>query len=220
MHSSLLVSYQGKNVMIDCGEDWLGKVDEVNPHAIVITHGHPDHARGLKRGAPCAVYAPAAAWELMDGFDISERREIRHREPFQLFDISFEAFAVEHSIRAPAVGYRVTAGEVTVFYGPDLVYIHQREQALKGARLYIGDGATITRSFVRKRGDQLIGHAPIRTQLAWCQKEGVPRAIMTHCGSQIVEGDERTLRAEIRKLAQERAVEAEIAYDGMEVVLR
>jgi hypothetical protein len=29
--------------------------------------------------------------------------------------------------------------------------------------------------------------------LTWCEKEGVPRAIITHCGSEIVTGDERKL---------------------------
>lgn len=49
----------------------------------------------------------------------------------------------------------------------------------------------------------------------------MPRAIFTHLGSQIVEGDERTLGAEIRNLAEERDVDqVEIAHDGMEVVLR
>lgn len=51
-------------------------------------------------------------------------------------------------------------------------------------------------------------------------KEGVPRAIFTHCGSRIVKGYERTLGAQVREMAEERGVEAEIAYDGMEVVLR
>lgn len=47
-----------------------------------------------------------------------------------------------------------------------------------------------------------------------------PRALFTHCGSRIVKGDERSLGAQIREMAEERGVEAEIAYDGMEVVLR
>src|SRR5258707_8744732 len=58
MHTSLLVSYRGANVMIDCGLDWLGKLKRVSPSAIVLTHAHPDHAWGLKEGAPCPVYAP------------------------------------------------------------------------------------------------------------------------------------------------------------------
>lgn len=125
-----------------------------------------------------------------------------------------------HSSRAPAVGYRIEAGRAAVFYAPDLVYIEDRAAALDGVRLYIGDGATVSQSFVRKINGALVGHTSVRTQLTWCRKEGVPRMIVSHCGSEIVEGDERTLGAEIRRMAEERGVEVQIAYDGMEVVLR
>ncbi len=66
----------------------------------------------------------------------------------------------------------------------------------------------------------MIGHAPIRTQLTWCQKESVRRAIFTHCGTELVGGDERTLMARVNGLARDRGVRAQIAHDGMEVVLR
>jgi len=220
MHSSLTVSYYGKEVMIDCGEDWLEEVEHLKARAIVVTHAHPDHAWGLKDGAPCPVYATEESWERMEDFGIQDGRGIALREPSDIEGIIFEAFPVDHSTRAPAVGYRVTAGEVTIFYVPDVVWIRDREEALSGAKVYIGDGATVTRSMVRKIEGTLIGHTPLRTQLTWCQKVGVPRAIFTHCGSEIVEGDERTLGAKIRDLAQERGVEAEIAHDGMELVLR
>jgi hypothetical protein len=37
MHSSLLVSYRGTKVMIDCGLDWLGRFARLRPKAIVLT---------------------------------------------------------------------------------------------------------------------------------------------------------------------------------------
>ena len=86
-------------------------------------------------------------------------------------------------------------------------------------QIYIGDGATVTRSFIRKRGRALIGHSPVRTQLTWCEKECVPRAIITHCGSEIVTGDEREISAKIRAMVAERRVDVGIAYDGMKVKL-
>ncbi|MFQ5889004.1 MAG: MBL fold metallo-hydrolase [Gemmatimonadota bacterium] len=220
MHASLEVAYRRRRVMLDCGLDWKGRVWELGPHAILVTHAHPDHAFGLEDGAPCPVFATQAAWEGMAAYPIEECRLLAPREPVQVEGITFEAFPIEHSLRAPAVGYRITAGSVAIFYAPDVVYIYDREAALSGARLYVGDGSTLTRSFVRRRGERLIGHAPVRTQLTWCRKEGVPRAILTHCGSEIVGGDEPRLRAKLRELAAERGVEAELAHDGMEIVLR
>jgi hypothetical protein len=91
--------------------------------------------------------------------------------------------------------------------------------ALHGVEIYIGDGAAVTRSFIRKRGRALIGHSPVRTQLTWCQKEGVARAIITHCGSEIVGGEEREISARLQSIAAERGVEVFIAYDGMKVII-
>jgi phosphoribosyl 1,2-cyclic phosphodiesterase len=216
----MLITYYGTKVIIDCGEDWLGQVHTLRARAIFITHAHPDHALGLQDGSPCPVYATEESWENMRDFNISERRVVKPRKGIQVDSVRLEAFPVVHSTKAPAVGYRITAGRVTVFYVPDVVYIEDRAGALARARVYIGDGATISRSLVRKPGESLIGHTPIRTQLTWCGKENVPRAIFTHCGSELVAGDERTLGAKLRAMAAERNVKVEIAYDGMEVTLR
>src|SRR5437016_1544736 len=219
MHSSLLVSYRRANVLIDCGLDWLGKFERLHANAIVLTHAHPDHAWGLKSGAACPVHAPAKTWRTLKNCHIQDRHVIKERAPTKICGITFEAFPVEHSILAPAVGYRVSAGRVCIFYGPDLIFIHERSAALNSVQIYIGDGATVTRSFIRRRDQALIGHSPVRTQLTWCEKEGVARAIITHCGSEIVTGDEDKLSAKLCVMAAERGVDVRIAYDGMKLEL-
>ncbi len=170
LHSSCRVSYREKHVTIDCGEDWLDRLDEMNPRVLLLTHAHPDHAGGLAKGADCPV--------------------------------------------------KVTAGGVSIFYAPDVVYIKDRQNALSGIKLYVGDGATLQKSLIRKSGDALMGHSPVRTQLTWCKKEGVPRAVFTHCGAEIVNNKEGLARKRLREMAEERGVKAEIARDGMEIVLR
>jgi hypothetical protein len=166
------------------------------------------------------VHAPEKTWQTLQGCTVKERHLIKERAPTKISGIMFEAFPVEHSILAPAVGYHVSAGQVSIFYAPDLIFIHDRAAALKGVQIYIGDGATLTRSFIRKRGKHLIGHAPVRTQLAWCRKEGVPRAIITHCGSEIVTDDEHKFLARLRAMASDPGLAVRIAYDGMELVLQ
>jgi phosphoribosyl 1,2-cyclic phosphodiesterase len=205
--------------MIDCGADWLKRLKAVAPTAIVLTHGHADHAFGLAAGAPCPVYATDETWSLISRFPLDERRVVKPRVPFTIRGVRFEAFPVQHSLRAPAVGYRITIGRAVFFYVPDLAAIPEQRAALRGTDLYIGDGATIVRSMVRVRDHVLIGHAPVTAQLDWCAAEGVRRAIFTHCGSGIVKGDTRRITARTRTLGRERGVAASVAYDGLKVSL-
>lgn len=222
-HTATLVSYRGRRLMIDCGEDWRDQVHEVRPHAIAVTHTHPDHAFGLKQGSPCPVWATEESWERMHDWPIEpeQRHVLAERHPHIIEGIQVEAFPVIHSTRAPAVGYRITAGKACVFYVPDVVWIENRAEAFANIRCYIGDGASIDQNLVRRdKHGNLVGHTPVRTQLTWCRKEGVPRMIVTHCGSQIVAADPEEVDVKLQSYAEKRGVTAEIAWDGMEVVLR
>ena len=224
MHTSTMVAHRGKRVVIDCGESWVGKITDLKPDAIVITHAHPDHAFGLKLGSPCPVYATAEAWKKIKKFPIQKefRRVVQPRRPERIEGITFEAFPVVHSVRAPAVGYRISAGKVALFYVPDVAWIPNRSRAFLGIRVYIGDGATITRPLIRheKRDGQVIGHASIETQLGWCRKERVPEMIVIHCGSAIVGGNQRYVETKLQGLGHKYGVTIEIAHDGMNLTLR
>jgi phosphoribosyl 1,2-cyclic phosphodiesterase len=218
-HSALLVEKADARIVVDCGADWLGLVAALRPTAIVLTHGHPDHAAGLAAGCPCPVYATAETWQLLASCPVADRRIMPIREPLDLGGVRFEAFPVEHSLRAPAVGYRLVADQRHAFYVPDVAAIPDAAAALGAVDLYIGDGATLIRPIIRRRDGARIGHAPIRTQLDWCRAQRITRAIFTHCGSQIVGGDGRAIGALVRRLGRERGIDARLAYDGLKICL-
>jgi len=218
-HSSLLVHYGDTRMMIDCGADWLGRLRAIAPTAILLTHAHPDHASGLAEGAPCPVYATKKTLNLLHHYPIHDRHTLVQRKSITIGGVKFEAFPVQHSIRAPAVGYRGSAGNRSFFYLPDVAELRDISAALGGVDIYIGDGATMRRSMVRQKYGRLIGHAPITTQLGWCEKAGVRRAIFTHCGSPIVRGDSRQVEKIVRRLGLERGVDARIAYDGLTLAM-
>jgi hypothetical protein len=104
-----------------------------------------------------------------------------------------------------------------VFYVPDVAAIPEPSRVLASVDIFIGDGATVLRSLLRRRGTVLIGHASIASQLKWRHEAGVHRAILTHCGSQIVAGDEQKAVAKVRELGEHFTIDAGLAYDGRRI---
>lgn len=212
--SLLEIAFGGRRLLIDCGSDWLGQLPLADPAALLLTHAHPDHIGGLVHGAPCPVYADAVTWEKIDTFPLSRRRLVTPRAPFYVAGIRCEAFALQHSPRAPAVGYRIQAGRSTIFYCPDVAAIPEQRQALSGVQIYIGDGASYCQSLLRIEDGMLYGHAPLPDQLRWCAQQRIPRMLVSHCGEEII-ADEHRIAHQLQSRASKSGITASIAHDGM-----
>jgi len=219
-HSVLLVSAGRTRLLVDCGADWLGRLDALKPHAVLITHAHPDHVGGLRRGSPCPVWATPATWGALHHMPIVERRILRCGHRHRFGTLSVYPVRVVHSRRCPTVAFRITAGRRTIFYAPDVLSIPLVSTALKGVDLFIGDGSSISRPIVRGRSHLRSGHASIKTQLGWCAREAVRCAIFTHCSAALVRLRWDAASSLICALGHEHEIDARIAYDGLTVRLR
>ena len=218
-HSALLVETAAGRALFDCGEDWTGRIEAIMPDVIFITHAHPDHAAGLKHGAPCPVFATAQTWALIAAYPVREKRVLKPERPVRRQGLCVRAFPLVHSLRAPAVGFRVATKGGVFFYAPDIVDIVDRKRALHGLDLYIGDGASPLRPLVRRHDGALFGHTTIRAQLGWCAQARVQKAIFTHCGSQIVSADGRRIAGQIRRMGNAAGVDARLAHDGLQIMI-
>ena len=218
MHSSLLVSYRGAKVMIDCGLDWLGKIERPHPNSIVLTHAHPDHAWGLEEGTAAPVHASAITHDLTAKMPIETRVVLEPGRPVRAGPFRMTAMRVVHSVRCPGIGVRLEVGGRTLVYSGDLVSFEDPDRALAGADVYVGDGSTLRGSLVRRHASgALLGHTTVRAQLGWLAKRGIGRAVFSHFGKEAIAMGEEALREALAKLVSERLPGAEVtaARDGL-----
>ena len=208
-HSSLVISSGGTRLLIDYGMLQRYSLADINPTAILITHAHPDHYRWLKMDE-LAITPVYLTRETLDygRFQPRESRVIEPGEEYAIGPFKCMAYRVIHSIRCPAVGWKIRVEGKTLVYNSDIIDIVEKEKVLQGVDYYIGDGSAVKANLVRRRGDQLFGHTRMITQIHWCQTYGINNIIFTHLGKE-------TLREEESFKAGH--PEATLAYDGMEI---
>jgi ribonuclease BN (tRNA processing enzyme) len=211
-NSSMLIKEKGFRLLIDHGMLSLD-LKEIKPHAILITHGHPDHFVWLKKDEDFngPIYITEETKKLakfQKNFKIIAKNKWKKIGPFKAF-----AYNVIHSLRAPAVGFKIKNAR-TLVYNPDLVAI-EKQSILKNVDLYIGDGSSIKGNLVRKNKQGLFGHAKISTQINWCKKYNINNMIFTHFGLEALKTGDENLKKEIK---QEK-IKIKIAHDNMDYTL-
>lgn len=134
--TSLLVRWNGHEMLVDCGEGTQIAMKKLNMpcrhiDAIVITHYHADHTAGLPglllsmakadRSEPITIYGPKGIHELMEGvrliaryipFEVNEV-ELDKNEGFELDGLSVTSFPLRHSVLC--VGYQMTMQRKPMF---------------------------------------------------------------------------------------------------------
>jgi len=166
------------------------------------------------KGAPCPVYASKETLDLLRGFPIQDRREMPIKKSVMIDGVKFKAYPVQHSVRAPAVGYRVSANGVSFFYVPDVAGLPDAPNALRGGqRLHRrrSDYDTLNGAQEERRVDRPRSHYGA-TQLV--QNGGYSPRYFHPCGSPIVRGNARVLDAAIKQLGREQGIDASLACDG------
>ena len=210
-HSSALLVAGAARILIDYGRLRRQSLNEIKPDAVLITHAHPDHYAWLHEDLPL----DAPVYMSQDTYDYGKykpqnSRIIKPGETFGAGPFVCESYDVMHSIRCPAVGWRIKAGGRTLVYNSDLVDIIRKEAVLTGVDYYIGDGSAIKANLVRRRDDVLFGHTRIGTQINWCRKFGIPNVMFTHLGKETIGKEEEFLKE---------PTDIVLAYDGMQVTI-
>jgi ribonuclease BN (tRNA processing enzyme) len=205
-HSGILVDQE---LLIDLGEK---RFLDYQPHWILLSHLHPDHAYFVRKGS---VEAPPSHVPL---FGPEERPPIQLLEKTcRLGPYRVTPIPTHHSKHVKSQGYVVQKDRVRFFYTSDLVWINKEYHALIGRV----DLVITEASFIRKGGmiqkdpatQLLYGHNGIPNLLHLLQTFS-SRILLTHFGSWFYQ-DTKAARRKIRALAKEYDVEILIGYDGL-----
>ncbi len=211
-HSSMAIENQGFKLLIDYGRKHRRELEEIKPDAILITHAHPDHYIWLEEDLEIQVPVYLTEETLNYGkYKPVNYKIVLSDQIYDLGSLEIMPYRVLHSIRCPAVGFKIKIfSDFYMVYNPDVVDILEKDKVLAGVSLYIGDGSSWKTNLVRRRGDQFFGHARIITQLKWCKKYKIKDIIFTHLGKELLEGEKEFL---------DQFPEVKFAYDGMEILI-
>lgn len=201
----------GVRLLVDYGVVHRHNLNRLRLDALLITHGHPDHYIWSREDFRTRVPVYLTKDTLTCGrYGPRNVEVVRPGDTIEVGRLACEAYSVVHSIRCPAVGYRVRTPDGVLVYNPDLVDIVDRDRVLEGVDCYIGDGSCIRANLVRRKGESLFGHARITTQLKWCRDHGIARAVFTHLGRETIRREEEFA---------EKHSDVTLAYDGMALEL-
>ncbi len=208
-HSSLLLRGDQEKILVDYGLLHPKTLDELAPDSVFITHAHPDHYSWLKEDVDTEIPVFLTEETLEYGkYEPRNHHVIEPKQDIHLEEFRFKPYRVIHSIRCPAIGFKIrTPEEKVIVYNPDLVDIEDKDEILTNVDCYIGDGSCIKANLVRRKGDKLFGHTRITTQINWCRERDIADIIFTHVGKETL-GKEEDFQAE--------HPEVTIAGDGME----
>lgn len=220
-HSSLILEESNCSILIDIGVKHSEKLySQINSFdAILITHAHPDHYlwTTIKDN-----FITVPVYLTFDTLNYSNNKPLNFRifeaqVKFKIKHFEIAAFDVIHSLRCPAVCFKIKGLEKQVLYAPDILDTAQpKDVVFSNIDVLIADGSSFDINLVRNRDGKLFGHAMIKTIINWCKKYNVKQLIITHCGKQIVSGNEEELFKKILNIAENK-LKVLIAFDGMEL---
>jgi len=219
-HSSLIIKYKNTQILIDFGTKHNPLLmDRINDFDfILITHAHPDHyiwTTNEENRIKIPVYLTRVTLDY-GKYKPPEYRIIESDKKYKLKDLDIKAYDVIHSLRCPAVGYKIR-GDRTIIYAPDILdFKKDKGIVFKDIVMLIADGSSLNINMVRRREEKLFGHTRIKTVIGWCKKYDISHLIITHCGKQIVEMDKEELTRKLQEYSEGK-VDIAVAFDGYRV---
>ena len=198
-------------VLFDCGE--VSYLD-LKPEVIFVSHGHPDHIKGLEASGEVPVYSlekppvEGIVW-----------RKISPRKKYRAGEIFVIPVPTIHSKIKRSCGFLIFAGGKKILYTGDMISINKRWYALiRDPDLVITEGSSFDRDLIRrdKETGEIYGHSSIPRLVSLFKRLNAKTIVIAHYGSWLVKKPEEGYR-KIKELSDQ--VKVWPAKDGEEIDL-
>jgi phosphoribosyl 1,2-cyclic phosphate phosphodiesterase len=221
LRTSILISNDGKNVVVDTGPDFRYQMLRENVktlEAVVFTHEHKDHIAGMDdiraynylQQRDMDLYATSGVQEALKrdffyafnnskypGVPKAVLHEIHHGKRFSLIGLDFTPFEVMH-LKLPVTGYRVG----------DFSYITDANFISEESKKIIRGSKVIVLNALRK--EKHVSHFTLDEAVAMMQELSPEKGYFVHMSHQI------GMHEEVNKSLPENI---RLAYDGLVINL-
>lgn len=210
-NTAFLLTSGESRVLIDYGEENPGEafLTDLNPSAVLISHGHPDHVSRSLESLECPIWMSKETDERLDPekYDFKIRM-IFPGNSFRIGDFEIETFSILHSVKFPMTAFKISSGGTSVGITTDIIGFHagDKDKFFDNLDIWITDCSSLTKDLIRyddEKGEPF-GHLALANQLKWIENlEKSPKVFLTHFGKGPVEMSEQDLKTELSKFSDD-----------------
>ncbi|MFA5129104.1 MAG: MBL fold metallo-hydrolase [Patescibacteria group bacterium] len=217
--SSIVLAWHKKNILIDCGPDFLEQIKRekiVTADAVLLTHGHADATGGLKK-LTAADYALKIFSEKQTLKYLKRvygkllpNRIIKPNRSLKIFGLKIVPFRVKHALREKTfltLGFKI---------GP-LVYASDVSSIPKSSEKYFKNAKVLFLDSAMWLGTKMAWHLSVERAIALAKKFHAKKLYLTQIGHNYP--PHKIAQKEINSYCRKNKIKFSVilAYDGLKI---
>jgi len=217
--SSVILEWHKKNILIDCGPDFIKQIKREKigaADAMLLTHGHADAASGLKNltatDSTLKIFSEKQTLKYLKRVygKLPPSQIITPDRSLKIFGLTITPFRVKHALREktfPTLGFKI---------GP-LVYASDVSSVPKPSEKYFKHAGVLFLDGAMWLGTKMIWHLSVEQAISFAKKFHAKKLYLTQIGHNYP--PHKIAQKEIRNYCRKNKIKFPVvlAYDGLKI---